>query len=121
MPTVEFFEIPADDLERAKAFYQAIFGWEINAIPMGSDTYWMFTTGEKPPTNAGLMPRRMPGQPIINYITVPSVDATSRKIVEAGGQIMVPKTAVPGMGYFIGCLDTENNPFAIWEDDQAAK
>ena len=29
MPTVQFFEIPADDLERAKKFYNELFGWKI--------------------------------------------------------------------------------------------
>jgi hypothetical protein len=32
----------------------------------------------------------------------------------------MPKTAVPGMGYFVVCLDTENNVFAIWETDDTA-
>ena len=38
-----------------------------------------------------------------------------------GGKICVAKTAVPQMGYFAICEDTENNTFAIWERNPGAK
>ena len=47
-------------------------------------------------------------QPIINHIDVKSVDEYSSKVQQLGGKVHVPKTAVPGMGYFAICLDTEN-------------
>ena len=43
------------------------------------------------------------------------------KAEKLGGKICVPKTAVPQMGYFAICQDTENNTFAIWERNQNAK
>jgi hypothetical protein len=45
---------------------------------------------------------------------VPSVDEYADKVEKLGGKIIVPKKAVPGMGYFIICMDTENNAFGIW-------
>ena len=42
------------------------------------------------------------------------------EIEQLGGQVVVPKMAVPGFGYFAVCLDTENNTFAIWENDVEA-
>jgi len=38
-----------------------------------------------------------------------------------GGKIVMPKTAVPGIGYAAVCLDTENNTFGLWECDENAK
>ncbi len=38
-----------------------------------------------------------------------------------GGKTIVPKMAVPGMGYLAVCLDTENNTFGLWEDNPEAK
>ena len=43
------------------------------------------------------------------------------KLEQLGDKIVMPKPAVPGMGYFATCLDIENNSFAIWETDSEAK
>jgi predicted enzyme related to lactoylglutathione lyase len=56
-----------------------------------------------------------------NYISVDSVDKFAAKIEKLGGKICVPKTAVPQMGYFAVCQDTENNGFGIWENNKNAK
>ena len=63
----------------------------------------------------------MPEHRLTNYINVSSVDEYKSKVEEAGGKVVAPKHAVPGMGYFALCLDTENNPFAIWETNENAK
>jgi predicted enzyme related to lactoylglutathione lyase len=52
---------------------------------------------------------------------VPSVDQSAAKVEKLGGKICMPKTAVPQMGYFVICQDTENNVFALWEKNENAK
>jgi predicted enzyme related to lactoylglutathione lyase len=42
-------------------------------------------------------------------------------VEKLGGKVVASKHAVPGMGYFALCIDTENNNFAIWESDGNAK
>jgi predicted enzyme related to lactoylglutathione lyase len=59
--------------------------------------------------------------PITNYVDVKSVDEYSSKIESLGGKIIVPKTPVPGAGYFAACLDTEGNNFGIFEENTNAK
>ncbi len=122
MPTIVHFEIPADDLQRAKGFYADLFGWKIERVP-GPTEYWLVSTtddqGNKG-VGGGMMPRQNPQQPITNYIDVPSVEEYSAKVEQLGGNVVVPKTAVPGFGYFAVCLDTEKNAFAIWEADEKA-
>jgi predicted enzyme related to lactoylglutathione lyase len=44
-----------------------------------------------------------------------------RKIVEAGGKVLTPKMAVPGVGYMSYCKDTEGNVFGIMQNDPNAK
>jgi uncharacterized protein len=119
MPTIMHFEIPADNVERAKSFYSKLFGWEMKEIP-GMD-YWMVTTSGEKPVGGGMMKRQNPGQTIVNYIDVPSVDKYAAEIEKLGGKIVFSKTAIPEMGYFAICLDTENNSFGIWEDNKNAK
>ena len=119
MPTLVHFEIPADNVERAKSFYSKLFGWEIKELP-GMD-YWIITMGGEKSVSGGMMKRQNPGQPIINYVDVPSVDKYAAEIEKLGGKIIFPKTAIPEMGYFATCQDTEKNTFGIWEENKNAK
>lgn len=50
-----------------------------------------------------------------------SVEEYSQRIQQAGGTIIVPKMAVPTMGYLAQALDTEGNVCAIWEDNPQAQ
>jgi uncharacterized protein len=108
MPTIVHFEIPADDVERSKKFYSDLFGWKIEKLPGqtggGEDMeYWLITTTDDKGNKAlggVIMKRQGPQQPIINHIYVKSVDEYSSKVQQLGGKVHVPKTAVPGMGYF---------------------
>jgi predicted enzyme related to lactoylglutathione lyase len=120
--SIVWFEIPADNVERARKFYGALFGWKIEKFPAAVENYWHIDTGGGNETpDGGLMPRMHPQQPITNYVLVPSVDEAAAKVEKLGGKIMRPRTAVPEMGYFVICRDTENNEFALWEKNEDAK
>jgi predicted enzyme related to lactoylglutathione lyase len=118
---IVWFEIPADDLPRAKKFYSALFGWKIQNIP-GMTDYWHIDTGGPDASpDGGMMVRKHPQQPAMNYVNVASVTKFMAKVKKLGGKICMPKTAVPKMGYFAVCQDTENNSFALWERSDKAK
>ncbi|CUQ66509.1 VOC family protein [Candidatus Nitrospira inopinata] len=120
--SIVWFEIPADDIERAKKFYGSLFGWTFDKIPSPIYDYWHIDTGGADASpDGGLMPRMHPQQPITNYVSVPSVSDAIAKVGQLGGTICKSKTAVPGMGYFAICSDTEGNSFALWETNQRAK
>jgi hypothetical protein len=119
--SIVWFEIPADNVERAKSFYGALFGWKIEKFP-GTTDYWHIDIGGGDETpDGGLMARKQPQQPITNYVNVESVTQFAAKVEKLGGRICVPKTTVPQMGYFAVCQDTENNTFGLWERDPNAK
>lgn len=122
MPRVTHFDISADDPDRAIKFYTGVFGWTIEKWK-GPMEYWMVMTGptDKPGIDGGIAKRNDPSERVTNTIDVPSVDDFAEKISRAGGKIIVPKMAIPGVGYFAMCLDTEGNPFGIMEEDIAAK
>jgi uncharacterized protein len=118
--SITWFEIPADNPERAKAFYSNLFGWKINPFP-GSGDYWHIDTGGADDSPDGALKRRKhPQEPVVNYVSVDSVDKFADKISKLGGKICMAKTAVPQMGYFAVCQDPEGNPFGLWESDPAA-
>jgi predicted enzyme related to lactoylglutathione lyase len=122
MSNIVWFEIPADDVERAKSFYGELFGWKIEKFP-GPMEYWHIDTGGSDDAPDGGLLKRQQAQPqgITNYIGVTSVDESAAKVEQLGGKICLPKTAVPQTGYFVICQDPENNVFALWERNGGAK
>ena len=122
MPRPIHFEIPADDPARAIRFYETVFGWKFEkwAGPMD---YWVITTGaaEEPGINGGLMPKRDPAQPCVNTVDVNDLDATVKTIESSGGQCVVPKMPVPGVGWLAYFKDTEGHIFGAMQADAEAK
>jgi len=113
--SITHFEIPADDVKRAKKFYEKAFGWKITPWQMD---YFMIETKEKkePGINGGLMLRKNPGQPLMNYISVDSIDAACKKVEKAGGVIALPKMEIgQGMGWIAAFKDTEGNMMGFHE------
>jgi predicted enzyme related to lactoylglutathione lyase len=119
--SIVWFEIPADDLPRAKKFYKSLFGWKINAMTQMEDYNHIDTGGADASPDGGMMKRKHPEQTTTNYVLVPSVIKHMAKVKKLGGSVCMEKTAVPGMGYFAVCNDTEGNSFALWEVDSKAK
>ncbi len=121
MPTINHFEIPSDDVERAQKFYDNVFGWSMQKWSNPENPqkdYWMFETTDENGNkglSGGLMKRQAPEHTMTNYITVPSIDEYIPKIEQAGGKIMIPKTEIPDMGFFAIFIDTENNQFGLFE------
>ncbi len=120
MPTICHFEIPADDPQRAKKFYEDLFNWKFEHFPQ-MDYYGITTGPEGKSVNGGMMKRQTPEHAPVNYIDVDCVDTYSEKVKESGGRVVMEKTSVPGMGWFVICLDTESNPFGLWECDEKAE
>ncbi len=130
MSRVVHFEVQADDVERAKAFYTAVFGWSFQDYSeYAGSTYWGIVTGpeDQPGINGGLLPRPAPapavGQGTNGFVCtlgVDSYDETERRILDAGGQIALAKMALPGMAWQGYYVDTEGNTFGIHQPDPEA-
>jgi uncharacterized protein len=122
MSRVIHFEIPAGEPDRAAAFYGKVFGWKFDKWA-GPTEYWMVTTGTEgtPGINGGMMKKPGGITSTTNTIGVESVDAAVNAAVGAGGKNIMPKTPIPGVGYFAYCEDTEGNLFGVMQMDPNAK
>lgn len=126
--TICHFEIPVDNLKKAAEFYRGLFGWEIN--PFGGDAAEIYMVDTVPVdenhrpigpgVNGMLIKKQHPQHPFANYINVESVDDYGAKLESLGGQIIMPKTPVPGMGYFLYFKDLDGNILALWEVNSTA-
>ncbi len=120
-----YFEIQADDTNRASHFYKKVFGWQFDRADGLPVEYWRIVTGG---TRGGLLKRPAQAPPpecgtnaFVCSIEVKNFDETAEKIASVGGQIAFPKFAIAGtcwQGYFI---DTEGNTFGIFEVDTSAQ
>lgn len=136
MSRVVHFEIQADDLDRARSFYTDVFGWSFEDYSEYTGSpYWGVVTGpeEEPGINGGLLPRpaSTPGAPeapaagqgtnsFVCTIGIADYDETERRVLAAGGQVALPKTALPGMAWQGYYLDTEGNTFGLHQPDPEA-
>ena len=112
MSAIVHFEIHFDEAERARKFYNELFGWKVEKAP-GTE-YYMITTQEG--TYGGMMKRFNPNQKITDYFGVHSLLESVAKVEKLGGKIFVPRMAVSKMGCFALCMDTEANLFGLWEN-----
>ena len=123
MPTIVHFDIGSEDPERARRFYEALFGWRMESPP-GMNDYYLIETRDSdgnPGVGGGLGKRGDPGQRITSYIGVSSIDEYVAKVEQLGGKVVMPRMAVPGWGYLAICFDTEDNMFGLWQEDRSAK
>jgi uncharacterized protein len=113
---IAWFEIPVLDFERAKAFYSAIFDYEMPEMPMGSGRMGILLHDQEKGGVGGAI-LQFDGQYIPSRLG-PKVYLNGGKdlavvlgrVESAGGQVSRPKFLIaPGMGYVGGFLDTEGN------------
>jgi hypothetical protein len=126
MDKVVHFEIPADDVGRAKEFYGSSFGWNLQDVDMGNGaTYTTVTTvpvdekmmpTEPGAINGGLMKRSSETPSPVITVGVDSIDDALKRVEAAGGSVVTPRTEIPGMGAFAYFTDTEGNTLGLWEN-----
>lgn len=124
------FEIHADDVQRAVAFYRDLFGWtfedwsEFAGMP-----YFGATTGEEgtPGINGAIMSRQGSGagsgaavNGAVLTLGCEDYDTVHEAILAGGGRVAVPKGALPGMAWQGYYTDTEGNVFGLHQPDPEA-
>jgi uncharacterized protein len=120
MPRVVHFEISADDMDRARTFYETVFGWEFQKWG-GEKEYYLVKTGpdDEPGINGGMF-KRMGPVGHVNTVDVTDVDASIATVEANGGKVVMAKMAVPGVGWLVYCKDTEESIFGMMQPDPSA-
>lgn len=124
MGGVVHFEIPADDQERARNFYNQALGWRIDPMPE-MDYNIVITTPMDEQTgrptepgaiNGGMMAREGELTTPVITVDVEDIDATLKTVEQLGGSVIRPKDAIPGMGFYAYFKDTEGNILGLWQN-----
>ena len=108
---IAHFAIHADDCQRAKRFYETVFGWTFE--PWGPPNFWLIETSPGALRGA-LQERRKPvaGKGLIGFecsISVEDVKATAAAIAEHGGKVTMPPFEIEGVGTLVMFEDPEHN------------
>jgi len=121
MGSIIHFEISADDPDRAIDFLEKTFGWKIEKWG-GPMEYWLIATKkEGEPGIDGAIRRRSGNQPVTNTIDVEDLGISIEKVMNAGGEILMPRMAVPDVGWMCYIKDTEGIVHGLMQNDPAAK
>lgn len=118
--TIIHFEIPANNVEKLRRFYEEVFGWKITLVE-GPLEYWIIETVPvdpngttiRPGVNGGMYKKQIPDSRPINYFSVESISDFLDKIIKSGGKVTQPKQEVPEVGWIAAAEDPEGNQFAL--------
>lgn len=123
MNRVDYFEMPVEDMERAIAFYENVFGWKITREDRASGPYFSVKTGDadSPGINGSFFKRSTGWTRIQNIINVKDIDSSIAKIQERSGKITFAKCAINGVGYLAYFEDPDGNPFGMMQHDPSVQ
>lgn len=118
---VVHWELWSKNPEKISDFYGKVFDWKIQNIPELS--YRMVETGGTGGINGGIMTPQhgpWPGK-MTFFVDVDDLTTYRKKIVDAGGKIVVDEMQVPGVGDFSLFEDPDGRVIGIWRQDASAK
>jgi predicted enzyme related to lactoylglutathione lyase len=105
----------ASDLDATKSFYRSLLGWEYTGGEPEFGGY--LTANVNGRAAAGLGPQQDPNDPPrwTTYFATDDAAATSSRIKDAGGTVLVEPMEVGPMGTMVIALDPQGNPFGLWQ------
>lgn len=116
---IQWFEIPATDLERAKTFYSKVFKLEFQFIEMPDGNMYMFGNPEEA-GSAGSLIQSSDIKPSTDgttiYFSTEDISRDLKLVEKEGGKVILPKTDIGEFGIFAQITDTEGNRIGLHTD-----
>jgi predicted enzyme related to lactoylglutathione lyase len=120
MGRVVHFEIPVDDPDRARRFYESAFGWSFQGY--GDQPYWLTEIGQEGDVGieGALAGREEIHQHPVVVIGVDDIAQSVQQARKAGAEVLLERQAVPTMGWSAYVRDPEGNVVGMWQADPEA-
>lgn len=123
MDKVAHFEIPADDMERAKKFYSETFGWDVQFFPQYNYSFVITTPVDQTTmmpkevgaVNGGMLKRQEPIKHPVITINVKDMNKALASVKKHGGKVIKEQFPVGDMGLSAYIKDTEGNIIGVWQ------
>jgi len=109
-------ELNTTDVDKSKAFYTALFDWELGEMPMPGGTYYTIGVG-KGGTGGGLTKQMIPGAPSswVPYIEVADIKEATKKAKSLGAKVLLDSEAVAEMGWCSIFIDPSGTTTGLWK------
>ena len=118
MGRVTHFELPTSDSATSRKFYESVFGWQFTKWDMGNMEYWLIKTGEEgtPGIDGGLGGAANELKGTVNTVEVDNIDEALQKAEANGGQVIMPKEEIPGVGLLAYVREPGGAVVGIFQD-----
>lgn len=115
--TPTWVDLGVPDVERAAAFYRAVFGWEIEIGPAETGYYSMCLLRGKAVAALSTPPGLATDRPPVwtMYFAASDVDGTGKRVTDAGGMLLMPPMDVMTAGRMALAADPTGAPFGLWQ------
>lgn len=114
--SIGWFDLMTTDAPAARAFYAALFDWEIEVGPPEFGGYGLCKRRGRNAAGLGPMPPGDAGRPAWSvYFITDDADATAARITGAGGAIVVPPMDVGDEGRMLVATDPTGAVFGAWQ------
>lgn len=110
---ITHIDIPVADMQRARAFYQTLFGWQIEEVP-GYEGYPMWQAPNQI-SGGGLAPRSEDFTQPRSYVEVDSIADTVAKAVENGGTVLMDRQPISETSWWAVLQDPDGNVIGLYE------
>jgi hypothetical protein len=107
-------EFSARNLDTSAQFYRELFGWKIE--PDLQLNYATFETGEGVGGGFNPVQENFPAGSVLVYVATEDIEADLAKVEKLGGKVVVPKTEIPGIGWFGIFSDLSDNQIGLFTD-----
>lgn len=106
-------EIPSKDAKKNSQFYADLFDWKMTVFEQLN--YVIFDSGESSP-GGGFPPVADFNKTdrLLIYVDTDDIERDLKKAVALGGKSVLPKTEIPGQGWFALFTDPEGNTLALY-------
>jgi predicted enzyme related to lactoylglutathione lyase len=119
LPHISYIEFYSGDLEASRAFYKEVFDWDTE--PWGGDDYFVHASPDGAGPDVGFATSE-DGQPItVATIAVDDLPGYLGKVLLAGGEIVVPRFVIDGVGYGAYVTDTTGMIIGLHQRDPDAR
>lgn len=116
---VVHFEIPVTDMDRAVAFYEAVFGYRLTREEVDGYEMAFFPRADGKAGASGALARGDVYRPShdgpILYFDVPDIDAVIARAGARGSRVLYPKKDIGAAGFVAEIADSEGNRIALSE------
>jgi len=110
-----FTELASTNPDETKRFLEDTFDWKFDAVQMPMGRYLTFQNPNG--TTVGIRPaQKTEALGSTNYVRVEDLDVAEERVRRSGGQIILPRTDIPGMGSFFWFKIPAGPIMACWQD-----